>query len=225
MILNNLFLKKLIFNQKIYKNQLLPGLLKRTSHRDMKIPDFSKDMQDSVVDPKTKVTESEDTRRLRPYINSAVYMMIMLYGTKAEIVRYVKFMDASADVLALAKIEINLDEIAENRNVTFKWRGKPLMVWHRTDADIEAVRKIPLNILRDPEKDEDRVIDPKWLVVMGICTHLGCVPVSHQGDYGGYYCPCHGSHFDISGRTRKGPAPTNMEIPYYTISGNILSVG
>lgn len=99
------------------------------------------------------------------------------------------------------------------KNVTFKWRGKPLFVKHRTAEDIEREGAVSLAELRDPQSDADRVANPKFLVVLGVCTHLGCVPIANAGNFGGYYCPCHGSHYDGSGRIRAGPAPLNLEVP------------
>ena len=98
------------------------------------------------------------------------------------------------------------------KNMTFKWRGKPLFIRHRTAAEIEAEVSIDPNSLRDPQSDAERVKDPEWLVILGVCTHLGCVPIANAGEFGGYYCPCHGSHYDASGRIRKGPAPLNLEV-------------
>lgn len=156
-----------------------------------------------------------------------LYGLGLAYGCKAHGLHYVYYMAASAEVLALAKIEVNLSEIPEGRMMTYKWRGKPLFIRHRTQEMIQRERSVDISTLRDPETDEARVQDPKWLVVLGICTHLGCVPIPDQGDYpGGYYCPCHGSHFDGSGRTRKGPAPTNMEVPAYKfLDANTVVIG
>uniref|UniRef100_A0A8D3AF51 Cytochrome b-c1 complex subunit Rieske, mitochondrial n=1 Tax=Scophthalmus maximus TaxID=52904 RepID=A0A8D3AF51_SCOMX len=124
-------------------------------------------------------------------------------------------MSASADVLALSKIEIKLGDIPEGKNMTFKWRGKPLFVRHRTEKEIATEAAVNLGELRDPQHDKDRVQNPSWVIVLGVCTHLGCVPIANAGDFGGYYCPCHGSHYDPSGRIRKGPAPLNLEVPFY----------
>jgi len=124
-------------------------------------------------------------------------------------------MSPSADVLAMANIEVDLRTIPEGSTTTLKWRGKPLFIRHRTKEEIETAKTTPLTELPDPQKDEDRVKNPEWLVLLGICTHLGCVPLANQGDYSGWFCPCHGSHYDVSGRIRKGPAPLNLEIPPY----------
>lgn len=135
-------------------------------------------------------------------------------------------MSASADVLALAKIEIKLAEIPEGKNVTFKWRGKPLFIRHRTAEEIATEQSVAVATLRDPQHDNERTQDAKWLVVLGVCTHLGCVPIANSGDFGGYYCPCHGSHYDASGRIRKGPAPLNLEVPPYSFpEDGLLIVG
>ena len=112
-------------------------------------------------------------------------------------------------------MEVDLSAIPVGKNATIKWRGKPLFVRHRHQDEIDQVRAVATESLRDPESDEDRVTDPKFLVVLGVCTHLGCVPIANSGDFGGYYCPCHGSHYDASGRIRKGPAPLNLEVPPY----------
>ncbi|XP_016130134.1 cytochrome b-c1 complex subunit Rieske, mitochondrial-like, partial [Sinocyclocheilus grahami] len=130
------------------------------------------------------------------------------------VTHFVSSMSASADVLALSKIEIKLSDIPEGKNMTFKWRGKPLFVRHRTE-EITAEQNIDLSELWDPQHDKDRITNPTWVIVTGVCTHLGCVPITNAGDYGRYYCPCHGSHYDASGRIRKGLAPLNLEVPYY----------
>lgn len=128
---------------------------------------------------------------------------------------FIYTMMPSADVLAEASTEVSLDSIPEGTTVSVKWRGKPVFIRHRTDGDIEKARHDDNADLRDPQPDESRVEDPHWLVVIGICTHLGCIPIADAGDYGGWFCPCHGSHYDVSGRIRKGPAPSNLEIPPY----------
>ena len=133
-------------------------------------------------------------------------------------------MSASADVLAVAKVEVDLTAIPVGKNATIKWRGKPLFVRHRSQEEIDQVRAVAIDSLRDPEMDEDRVTNPNYLVLLGVCTHLGCVPIANAGDFGGYYCPCHGSHYDASGRIRKGPAPLNLEVPYYEFTSETTMV-
>lgn len=134
-------------------------------------------------------------------------------------------MQPSADVLALASAEFDVGGIAEGTTLTVKWRGKPVFIRHRTDAEIAAEAAVNISTLRDQQTDAERAKDPKWLVVLGVCTHLGCVPISGAGEYGGWFCPCHGSHYDVSGRIRKGPAPLNLELPPYTLENGKLLVG
>jgi ubiquinol-cytochrome c reductase iron-sulfur subunit len=120
-----------------------------------------------------------------------------------------------------APIDIDLSQIPEGQSITLKWRGKPIFVRHRTAKEVEAARADDNKSLPDPEKDIERtakfnnVVQEKWIIVQGSCTHLGCVPVKNDGDYKGWYCPCHGSHYDTAGRIRKGPAPKNLVVPEY----------
>jgi len=138
-------------------------------------------------------------------------------GFKNIVVDLLSSMNPSADVLAMANVEVDISTIREGASLAVKWRGKPLFVRHRTPEEIDAATAVPMSELRDPQKDEARVKPgkPEWLVLLGICTHLGCVPVANAGDYNGWFCPCHGSHYDTSGRIRKGPAPLNLEVPPY----------
>lgn len=146
-------------------------------------------------------------------------------AARLALIKFVSSMSASADVLALASAEFDTEPIAEGTTVTVKWRGKPVFIRHRTADEIAAEAAVPIGSLKDPETDADRAPDAQWLIVLGICTHLGCVPISNAGDYGGWFCPCHGSHYDGSGRIRKGPAPLNLEIPPYTLEGGKLTIG
>lgn len=187
----------------------------RFAHTDLKIPDFTDYRRPEVVDPNKSSQDSSEGRRSFSYIVTGASTVVGLYAAKTVVTQFVSSMSASADVLALSKIEIKLGDIPEGKNMTFKWRGKPLFVRHRTDKEIAAEAAVNLAELRDPEHDKDRAINPRWVIVLGVCTHLGCVPIANAGDFGGYYCPCHGSHYDASGRIRKGPAPLNLEVPYY----------
>ncbi|XP_021762450.1 cytochrome b-c1 complex subunit Rieske-4, mitochondrial-like [Chenopodium quinoa] len=142
------------------------------------------------------------------------------------VLKFVLSMSASKDVLALASLEVDLSSIEPGTTVTVKWRGKPVFIRRRTDDDVKLANSVDLGSLRDPQKDEERVKNPEWLVVIGVCTHLGCIPLPNAGDYGGWFCPCHGSHYDISGRIRKGPAPYNLEVPTYSfLEENKLLIG
>ncbi|KAL7135231.1 hypothetical protein ABFS83_11G079500 [Erythranthe nasuta] len=132
------------------------------------------------------------------------------------VLKFVLSMSASKDVLALASLEVDLSSIEPGTTVTVKWRGKPVFIRRRTEDDIKLANSVDLASLRDPQEDAIRVKNPEWLVVVGVCTHLGCIPLPNAGDFGGWFCPCHGSHYDISGRIRKGPAPYNLEVPTYS---------
>lgn len=116
---------------------------------------------------------------------------------KSTVTGFLETMAASADVLALAKSEVDMSAIPEGKNVVIKWRGKPVFIRHRTQDEIAEARATDWKTFRDPQSDEDRVKKPEWLVMLGVCTHLGCVPIGEAGDYGGWFCPCHGSHYDI----------------------------
>jgi ubiquinol-cytochrome c reductase iron-sulfur subunit len=135
-------------------------------------------------------------------------------------------MNPSADVLALSSIRVDVGALEPGSQLTVKWLGKPVFIRRRTAEEIEAARSVDLSELPDPvaqndnlgtvaATDENRALDEngEWLVMMGVCTHLGCVPLGDAGDFGGWFCPCHGSHYDTSGRIRKGPAPTNLPVP------------
>ncbi|XP_034706889.1 cytochrome b-c1 complex subunit Rieske-4, mitochondrial-like [Vitis riparia] len=142
------------------------------------------------------------------------------------ILKFVLSMSASKDVLAMASVEVDLSGIESGNTVTIKWRGKPVFIRRRTEEDIKSANSVDLASLRDPQEDSERVKNPEWLIVVGVCTHLGCIPLPNAGDFGGWFCPCHGSHYDVSGRIRKGPAPYNLEVPTYSfLDENKLLVG
>lgn len=165
------------------------------------------------------------TRRDFLYITTGAVGAV---GAAATLWPLIHQMNPDKSVLALASTEVDLTPIIEGQIVTIKWRGKPVFVSHRTKKEIDEARSVKLNELPDPQADDARVKKGKdqWLVVVGVCTHLGCVPIGHQGDYTGWFCPCHGSHYDTSGRIRKGPAPTNLEVPPYEfVSDTSIRIG
>ncbi|MCW9034999.1 MAG: ubiquinol-cytochrome c reductase iron-sulfur subunit [Rhodospirillales bacterium] len=148
-------------------------------------------------------------------------------GTAAAIWPFVDSMNPSADVLALASTEIDLSPIEEGQSITVMWRGKPVFVRNRTADEISKAQAEDSAAMVDPQKDGERIKEGKdnWLVLVGVCTHLGCIPLGQKatdpkGEYGGWYCPCHGSHYDTSGRIRKGPAPTNLPVPPYEFTSD-----
>ena len=153
---------------------------------------------------------------------------MLVVGAATVGVALVDSMNPSKDVLALATTEVDLSPIAEGQEIKVMWQGKPVFIRHRTAAEIDEARKVDISSLRDPQKDEERVKKDKdqWLVMIGVCTHLGCVPLGQAGEYNGWFCPCHGSHYDTSGRIRKGPAPTNLPVPKYEfLSDNRITIG
>jgi ubiquinol-cytochrome c reductase iron-sulfur subunit len=165
-----------------------------------------------------------------PERRAFTYMMLssvrFAYASTARflVVKFVATMSASADVLALAFSEFDLSNIEMGKTVTVKWRGKPVFIRRRTPEEIAFEDAVPMEHLRDQETDVDRTLNQEFIVVLGICPHLGCVPIGNAGDFGGWFCPCHGSHYDKSGRIRKGPAPLNLEVPPYKFmdESNIL---
>lgn len=198
----------------------------RCFHSDIKIPDFDSYRRESVKDPNKSSAESEDERKLFSYLIVAGCATPLVCGAKNLVTDFIVTMSATKDVLALAKIEVKLGDIPEGKSMTIKWRGKPLFVRHRTPQEIEREQTVDVGSLRDPQHDSVRVKKPEWLILLGVCTHLGCVPIANAGEFGGYYCPCHGSHYDASGRIRKGPAPLNLEVPTYEfVDENTLVVG
>ena len=141
---------------------------------------------------------------------------------------FIDSMNPAADTLALASIEVDLAPIQPGQTIKVKWRGVPVFIRHRTPENIAESKAVNIAELRDPEQDESRVQKghEQWLVMVGVCTHLGCIPLGDAGDYKGWFCPCHGSHYDTAGRIRKGPAPKNLVVPQYTfLSDNRIKIG
>lgn len=160
-------------------------------------------------------------------------------ATGAAVWPLVNQMNPSADVKALASIRVDVSEVEVGTQLTVKWLGKPVFIRRRTEEEIADARSVELGELIDPDAanankpgadaaDENRAMDEngEWLVMMGVCTHLGCVPLGDgAGDFGGWFCPCHGSHYDTSGRIRKGPAPTNLPVPVAAFDGTEIVLG
>jgi ubiquinol-cytochrome c reductase iron-sulfur subunit len=135
-------------------------------------------------------------------------------------------MNPDASTLAMASIDVDIGQIPEGQIVTVKWRGGPVFIRHRTKKEIDEAENTPLSDLKDPQTDQSRVKKPEWLIVIGVCTHLGCVPLGHEGPYDGWKCPCHGSIYDTSGRIRQGPAPLNLYVPEYAfLSDTKVKIG
>ena len=147
-------------------------------------------------------------------------------GVGATIWPLIDQMNPDSSAKALATTEVDVSSVELGKTITVLWRGKPIFIRRRTQEEIKEASAVDLKDLKDPQKDSDRAKNPEWLVMVGVCTHLGCVPLGNKGEYNGWFCPCHGSHYDTSGRIRKGPAPTNMEIPKYAfVDENTIRIG
>lgn len=181
--------------------------------------------------PETESTEHQGGEATPPTRRDFIVLTASaLAGVGAAAVAWplINSMNPSADVLALASTEVDLAPIQVGQSVTVMWRGKPVFIRRRTQEEITAAEAVSLKELPDPQTDAERVKKghEEWLVMVGICTHLGCIPLGQQGEYGGWFCPCHGSQYDTSGRIRKGPAPTNLVIPEYVfLSDSKIRIG
>lgn len=162
--------------------------------------------------------DEEPTRRDFLYVATGAFAAA---GAAAVAWPLIDQMNPSAAVQALASIDVTIGDIPVGQEITVQWRGKPVFIRHRTEEEIQAAETTPLDELRDPVDDAGRVkvwdgkLQKEWLVVIGICTHLGCVPLSYEGRFDGWFCPCHGSGYDTAGRIRYGPAPANLVLPPY----------
>jgi ubiquinol-cytochrome c reductase iron-sulfur subunit len=172
------------------------------------------------------ILEASPTRRDFLYIATGAAGAI---GVGFALVPMIAQMNPDASTVAAgAPIEVDLAPIAEGQVVKVTWRSKPIFISHRTQQEVEEARAVPLSSLPDPQTDQERTKPghEPWLVVIGICTHLGCIPIANQGEYGGWFCPCHGSHYDNAGRIRRGPAPANLAIPpYQFVSDTKIQIG
>ena len=186
----------------------------------------------TTLEESTAQMEADDSLRRRDFINIAAVSFAGV-GAVAVALPLIDQMSPSADVLALASIEVDISKIAPGQAIKTSWRKQPVFVRNLTPQEMEAARKVPMNELRDPQSLAERTKPGKenWLVTLGVCTHLGCVPLGtgegeNRGPYGGYFCPCHGSAYDTAGRIRTGPAPTNLLVPEYEfISPTTVRIG
>ena len=173
-----------------------------------------------------------DGVRRRDFINIAAVSFAGV-GVVAASIPLITQMNPSADVLALASTEVDLSKIAPGQAIKTSWRKQPVFIRNLTPAEIEAANKVPLSELRDPQTLAERTKPGKtnWLITLGVCTHLGCVPLGvgegeNRGPFGGYFCPCHGSAYDTAARIRTGPAPLNLQVPDYAFtSDTVVQIG
>jgi ubiquinol-cytochrome c reductase iron-sulfur subunit len=186
----------------------------------------------ATLEETTAALEADHSLRRRDFINIAAVSFAGV-GAVAVAVPLVTQMSPSADVLALASTEVDISKIAPGQAIKTSWRKQPVFVRNLTPQEIAAANAVPLGELRDPQTLGERTKAGKenWLITLGVCTHLGCVPLGtgegeNRGDYGGYFCPCHGSHYDTAARIRKGPAPTNLAVPEYAFtSDTVVTIG
>ncbi len=178
-------------------------------------------MTDTASTASGKPEEGESRRDFLLLATSTVGAV----GATLAVWPFVDQMNPAADTMALSSTEVDLSPIEEGQSITAVWRGKPVFLRRRTAAEIEQATKDDSASMPDPQTDAARVQKPEWLIMVGICTHLGCIPLGQKasdpkGEFGGWFCPCHGSHYDTSGRIRKGPAPKNLLVPPYTFVGD-----
>jgi ubiquinol-cytochrome c reductase iron-sulfur subunit len=174
----------------------------------------------------TTISSAEPTRRDFLYIATGAVAAV---GGAAAVVPLVNQMNPDASTIAAgAPVEVDLSPITEGQVIKVFWRSKPIFISHRTKKEIDEARAVNTASLPDPQTDQARVKagHDQWLVLIGICTHLGCIPLAHQGNYDGFFCPCHGSQYDTSGRIRQGPAPANLALPpYQFVSDTKIRIG
>jgi len=188
-------------------------------------------LEQSAEGSQTNAPSGDGVRR-RDFINVAAVSFVGV-GAVAAVLPLITQMSPSADVLALASTEVDISKIAPGQAIKTVWRKQPVFVRNLTPQEIQAANKVPLSDLRDPQSLAERTKPGKsnWLITLGVCTHLGCVPLGtgegeNRGEYGGYFCPCHGSHYDTAARIRKGPAPKNLMVPEYQFtSDTVVTIG
>ena len=169
--------------------------------------------------------KKQETEKRRDFLFTASYALGAV-GVGAAVWPLIDQMNPDASIKALAITEVDISNIGLGKTITVVWRGKPVFIRRRTQEEINEAQNVKLEELKDPQKDQDRVKKSEWLVMLGVCTHLGCIPLGNKGEFNGWFCPCHGSHYDSSGRIRKGPAPTNLEIPKYEfVDNNTIKIG
>ena len=192
----------------------------------IKVAEKNKEL-DIPTDESSSVIKKE-SRRDFLYLSSITVGGI---GAATFMWPFIKSMNPAEDTLALGTTEVDISNINEGQSITVKWRGKPVFIRKRTQSEINEANSVNIASLKDPINDLERVQKPEWLVLIGVCTHLGCVPLGQKssdtkGEYNGWFCPCHGSHYDTSGRIRKGPAPENLAVPPYKfISDTTIVIG
>lgn len=169
--------------------------------------------------------EGDYDKRQFAYFVANSSRFVIAAGLRLAILRFLYSWSAAADVLAVSKIEVDVSNVPKGKTITVTWRGKPVFIKHRTEDEMKSLSETDLSTLKDPQADSERTKNDEWSVLLAICTHLGCVPVTDAGIMNAFFCPCHGSHYDASGRIVKGPAPLNLEVPKHQFNGEIITLG
>jgi ubiquinol-cytochrome c reductase iron-sulfur subunit len=183
-----------------------------------------------AAQPKPMDAHTHDPATRRDFLQIAATALVGV-GTAIAVWPLIDSMNAAKDTLSLSTTEVDLAPVKLGQRLTVKYRGGPVFIDHRSPADISAANAVDIATLKDPQKDSDRAKKPEWLIISGTCTHLGCVPLGQKptdprGEYGGWFCPCHGSQYDTSGRIRSGPAPRNLEVPpYQFLTDTTIKIG
>jgi len=185
-------------------------------------------MPDASISPDLRPRDGREPRRDFLFLSTAA---TAAFAAGAMLWPLIASMSPASDTLALRSIKVDLSPIQLGQRVTVKWRGQPVFIDHRAPQQVGRAKADDDALLKDPEPDSARVKRQQWLIVVGVCTHLGCVPLGQlsgdrRGKWGGWFCPCHGSHYDTSGRIRQGPAPRNLVVPQYRfLSDNLIQIG
>jgi len=195
----------------------------RFAHTDLVAPNFDKHRYSNNLD-ETKAIQS-DGRKAFDYFCAASTIAGSAILVKGGVRGIVQYLQPNKNIRFSANLEIDLAKIPEGKHVIVTWNSKPVFIRNRPEAEMKEQLAVDVSDFRDPVPDVERFHDMKWQVMLGVCTHLGCVPIGDKGDFGGFYCPCHGSHYDIAGRIRKGPAPRNLEVPPYKVMGDTMLIG
>lgn len=224
----------------LFKNYRVSTSLNQKRHYSVEIPKTLEKLNSVAPTGGVYQTTDDIAKYLKPqgalgdydkrqftYFVISVGRFFWAAGIRLLVLKFLYTWSVAADLKALASIEVNVSQIPRGKTITVTWRGKPVFIRHRTETETAIARSTPMSDLKDPQTDEERTKDPDWVVLIAICTHLGCVPVTESGDYKAFFCPCHGSHYDFSGRIRKGPAPKNLLVPEHKFikNGDVLVLG
>jgi len=199
------------FINELKKNQLMYNRYSTGRFGSPSDTRFPRDLSQQRIDPSIANT----TNKFFVYLPVAGVGVSTAIMAKFVASGFINYMAPTNSVLARANFEVDIGEVEPGTSISVTWRGKPIFIRNRTQDEIDRAHKEDNDNMRDHELDSDRHPNPTWVIVEAICSHLGCIPVVNTGNYNGWFCPCHGSHYDNSGRIRAGPAPLNLKVPPY----------